>query len=78
MWSVVGRFSTVGEAESARSALEAANIESRIDDENTIAVDWLYSNALGGVKVLVRTERRQEATKPLHSGGTSARHRLRR
>lgn len=61
MWSVVARFSTLGEAASARSALAAAGIESRVADENTIAIDWLYSNALGGVKLLVRDENVEEA-----------------
>lgn len=61
MWSVVARFATLGEAASARSALAAAGIESRVADENTIAVDWLYSNALGGIKLLVRDESVDEA-----------------
>jgi phage FluMu protein Com len=55
-WPVVARFSTVGEAQSARSALEAAEIPVLIADEEMIALNWMYSNALGGVKLLVSAE----------------------
>lgn len=65
MWVVIRRFATIGEAESARSALEAAGIPSDIADENTIAIDWLYSNALGGVKVLVEEQNAAEADEVL-------------
>src|SRR5687768_10192638 len=66
MWTVAARFSTLGEAESARSALDAAGIASRTADENMIAVDWLYSNALGGIKVLVPEERLEDAMEVLN------------
>lgn len=59
--TVLARFSTIGEAEIARSALDAAGIEVHIADENLIAIDWLASNALGGVKLLVRVEDRERA-----------------
>ena len=61
MQTIVARFTTVGEAEAARSALDAAGIPCRIGDENTVAVQWLYSNAIGGVKVLVAEEDREAA-----------------
>jgi len=68
MWSVVARFTTVGEAESARSALDAAGIDARVGDENMVAVDWLMSQAVGGVKVLVPEEKLEEAAEVLGSG----------
>ncbi len=65
MQTVVARFTCVGEAEAARSALDAVGIESRIGDENIISIDWLYSNAVGGVKLLVADEDRDEAAELL-------------
>jgi hypothetical protein len=58
---VIARFSTVGEAESARSALEAAGIDCVLADDEIVAIDWLYSNAVGGVKLVVRDEDREQA-----------------
>ncbi|HYC59371.1 MAG TPA: hypothetical protein VEK79_07380 [Thermoanaerobaculia bacterium] len=54
--SIVARYSTVGEAESARTALEAAGIEVQVLDAEMISLYWTYSNLLGGVKLLVRDE----------------------
>lgn len=54
--SIVARYSTVGEAESARTALEAAGIDVCVLDETMISLNWTYSNLLGGVKLLVRDE----------------------
>jgi hypothetical protein len=51
---VVRSFSLPHEAHLARSVLEAAGIDAVIADEHIVAADWLYSNAVGGVKVLVR------------------------
>ena len=65
MQTVIASFTTVGEAEAARSALDAAGIPCRIGDENTISIDWLYSNALGGVKLLVDEEDRDDALEVL-------------
>jgi hypothetical protein len=57
----VASFTTVGEAEAARSALDAAGIDAVLADERIVAVHWLYSQALGGVKVLVAAEDGEEA-----------------
>ena len=38
----------------AKSILDSAGIESFLADENVISMNWLYSNALGGVKLQVR------------------------
>jgi Zn finger protein HypA/HybF involved in hydrogenase expression len=62
---LAARFGTLGEAEMAQSALEAAGIWSRVADENMIAIDWLYANAVGGVKVLVAESDLEGATEVL-------------
>ncbi len=72
MWSVVARFTSVGEAESARSALDAAGIDARVGDENMVAVDWLMSQAVGGVKVLVPDEKLAEAAEVLGDAAREA------
>ncbi len=38
----------------AKTVLDSAGIECRLGDENTIRMDWLWSNALRGVKLWVR------------------------
>ena len=53
---VVRTFSKPHEAHLACSALHAAGIQATLADEHIVAADWLYSNAVGGVKVLVRIE----------------------
>jgi len=53
---VARAFSTVFEAEVARSAVEAAGIDVILGDANIVAADWLYSNAIGGVKLLVAAD----------------------
>ncbi len=55
-WSVAARFITVGEAEAAISALDAAGIECQLADQNIVGIDWGMAQAVGGVKVLVRRE----------------------
>src|ERR1700685_2488162 len=50
----VRQFLTVQEAVMAKSILDSAGIESILADENVISMNWLWSNALGGVKLQVR------------------------
>ncbi len=59
--AVVARFGSLGEAESARSALQAAGIDAVLADDEIVALNWLYSNAVGGVKVLVAEEDEERA-----------------
>ena len=49
----IATFSTPFDANMAKSVLESAGIPVFIADEYTIGMNWLYSNALGGVKVQV-------------------------
>jgi ribosomal protein S27AE len=44
------------EAHLACSVLHAAGIEARVHDEYLVSAEWRYSNAIGGVKVVVRAE----------------------
>ena len=54
--AVVRAFSLPLEAHLACSALHAAGLEARVADQDMVTADWLLSNAIGGVKVLVRAE----------------------
>lgn len=49
----VASYSFPHEAQLARSRLEAAGIPAFVADEHTINMYWLYSQALGGVKLQV-------------------------
>jgi hypothetical protein len=58
---VVSAFTSVHEAHLARSVLQAAGIEATVADEHLVSMYWLYSNAIGGVKVLVPEAQAQHA-----------------
>ena len=53
---VVAAFSYLHEAELARTSLEAEGIATLLENENLIRLDWLYMNALGGLRLLVRAD----------------------
>jgi hypothetical protein len=57
----IGSFSTPEEAHLVRCRLEAAGIPAFIRDEFTIQLYWLYSTALGGVRVDVPDDRVEDA-----------------
>jgi hypothetical protein len=52
-WVTVASFSQPIEAHLARTRLEAEGIPCVVGDENLVRVDWLLSNAVGGVKLKV-------------------------
>jgi Putative prokaryotic signal transducing protein len=52
---VIRRFRDLPEALLAKGSLESSGIKSFLLDDNTVRMDWLWSNLLGGVKVLVDT-----------------------
>ena len=58
---VVRAFTSVPDAHVARSVLDSTGIPTRIADEHLVSADWLYSNAIGGVKLLVPEDRAAEA-----------------
>ena len=51
--AVAGSFLHPAEAHLAKSRLEDEGIECHLVDEHTVAMNWFYSNLLGGVKVMV-------------------------
>lgn len=50
------RFRDLPDALLAKSILDSADIECFLIDENMVRMDWLWSNAIGGVKLWVRPE----------------------
>jgi Zn finger protein HypA/HybF involved in hydrogenase expression len=65
--SLAARFLTVGEAQAAATALDAAGIDCHLADQNLVGVDWAMAQAVGGIKVLVPDEdleRAQEILSP--------------
>jgi hypothetical protein len=50
------RFRDLPEALVAKGLLDSANIKCFLSDENTVRMDWLWSNALGGVRLWVRED----------------------
>jgi len=69
---VVAVFSFPHEAQIARASLECAGIPATIADEHTINMQWLYSQAIGGVKVLVPPECEQDAKDILKTNFSAA------
>lgn len=64
---MVKRFRDLPEAVVAKSILDSAEIDSFLADENIVRLDWLYSNLVGGAKLMVRPEDLEEATKLLNA-----------
>jgi hypothetical protein len=62
---MVKRFRDLPEAFVAKSILDSARIDSFLADQNLVRMDWLYSNLVGGMKLMVRPEDLEEATKLL-------------
>lgn len=69
---VVARFSFPHEAHIAKTSLEAAGIESNIADEHTVNTQWLYSNAIGGVRLMVHENDAQIAAEILNADFSDA------
>lgn len=49
----IATFSKPEEAHMLRLRLEAGGVPAYIQDENMVQMDWLYSNAIGGVRVQI-------------------------
>jgi len=47
------QFRDLPEALLAKGSLESAGIECSLADDNMVRLDWFYSNAVGGIKLLV-------------------------
>jgi hypothetical protein len=57
----VARFQLPEEAHLFRSYLESAEIEAYVFDEHVVQLFWHYSNAIGGVRVVVADEDEERA-----------------
>lgn len=62
-------FTYPHEAHLAKIKLESEGIETILKDELTAQVNNFYSNAIGGVKLLVKDENLVEATQIMIDGG---------
>ncbi|HEX6805320.1 MAG TPA: DUF2007 domain-containing protein [Terriglobales bacterium] len=60
------RFRDIPEAMLAKGKLDSAGVDSVLADDNTVRMDWLWSNMLGGVKLLVDTEDFAQASEILN------------
>jgi hypothetical protein len=55
------RFRDLHEALLAKGKLESEGVRSFLADDNTVRMDWLWSNLLGGVKLLVDADEEKRA-----------------
>jgi hypothetical protein len=58
---VLCRYRDLHETMMAKRTLDSAGIQSFMADENTVRMDWLLSNAIGGIRLFVREEDASEA-----------------
>src|SRR5688572_3754585 len=56
MPAVVQTFLNLNDAELARSALESTGIESWVENRHLVAMNALYANAVGGLRLVVAEE----------------------
>jgi hypothetical protein len=66
----IGSYENSFEANLVKSKLEAFGIDAVLADGETIRLDWLLSNALGGIKVQVPEAEVEEAHRVLQSEAT--------
>ena len=52
----IARFSKPEDAHLLRMRLEAGGVPAYVQDEHLVQMDWLYSNAIGGVRVQIAGE----------------------
>jgi len=65
---VLRRFRDLSPALLFRGLLDSAGVECSLADENTIRMDWFWSNLLGGVKLCVRKADADSAASLLSQG----------
>lgn len=68
-WITIISFSLPHEAQIAKGRLESEGIKTILKDELTTQVNHLYSNAMGGVKILVHENDIKKAYEILVDGG---------
>lgn len=62
---ILRRFRDLPEALLAKGLLDSESIKCYLSDENTLAMNWMWSNALGGVRLWVKDEDVPRATEML-------------
>lgn len=62
---ILRRYRDMPAAFVEKSVLEDAGIECYLQDDNVVRMDWLWSNALGGIKLIVREKDAGDAEKIL-------------
>ncbi len=62
----IAKFRDLPEALLAQGNLNSSGIESVLLDDNLVRLDWLWSNAVGGIKLQVKVEDADEATEILN------------
>jgi len=62
---VLRRYRDMPQAFVEKSVLEDAGIACFLADDNVVRMDWLWSNAIGGIKLVVREKDAEEAEKLL-------------
>ena len=68
-WEILITFTYPHEARMAMGFLESEGIRTMIQDEMTAQVQNFYSNAIGGVKILVQKEDYEHGIATLKKGG---------
>ena len=63
----IRRFSQPWEADLARATLEANGIPAFVVDAHTVSMNWLLSNAIGGVRLQVPKSHMKAASEVLSS-----------
>ena len=64
---VIETFTDTSLAYIAKAQIETAGIPAVMKDDGVVSMDWMLSNAVGGVKLLVPTSRAKEAYNLLHN-----------
>jgi hypothetical protein len=62
----VARHNTLIEAQAQKSLLEGSGIPAFLPDENTVQMNWMYTNAIGGVRVQVNENDYERAMELIH------------
>lgn len=68
-WKILITFTYPHEAHMAKGFLESEGIDTEIRDEYTAQVNNFYSNAIGGVKILIEESNYENGLKILQKGG---------
>ena len=59
--TVIERFSDLSQAQLAVSFLRANGIEASLRDQNLVALNWLLTTAVGGIRLAVPSDQEEEA-----------------